>query len=138
MSGLLKGRKNLNDHLKTLIGNAEKSVVLVTTADGLSRKGDVLKSALRKANERGVSIKIAAPTTAGVPKELSKVADVRHFDAAKARFAIIDGKEVLFMTSDDKDVHEAYDSAIWINSPFFAKSFEQMFENTWSGLKKQE
>lgn len=135
MSGLLKGRKNMNDHLKTLIGNASTSVVLVTTESGLLRKAEVLKSALRKASERGVSVRIAAPLSEGVPKELSKVAEVKHFDGQKARFAIIDGKEVVFMTSDDKEVHEAYDSAIWINSPFFARAFGQMFEQTWQGLK---
>lgn len=138
MSGLLKGRKNLNDHMKFLIGEAQKSVVLVTTEQGLLRKAEALKSALKKAKERGVSIKIAAPLNSALPTELSKVADVRHFDAQKARFAIIDGKSVVFMTSDDKDVHEAYDSAVWVDSPFFAAAFEQMFEKTWQGLKKSE
>ena len=40
------------------------------------------------------------------------------------------------MTSDDKDVHETYDSAVWVNAPFFASAFGQMFESTWQKLEK--
>jgi len=136
MSGLLKGRKNLNDHLKSLINNAKESVVLVTTAPGVLRKAETLKSALKKAKERGVTIKVAAPIEdKGKLAELMKVAEVRHYNGQKARFVIIDGDHVVFMTSDDNDVHEAYDSGVWINTPFFASAFKGMFENTWQGLK---
>lgn len=137
MSGLLKGRKNLTDHLKSMINNAKESVVLVTTAPGVLRKADALKSALKRANERGVNIRIAAPVEDKnkLPKELLKVADVKHYGGQKARFVIVDNDQVVFMTSDDDDVHEAYDSGVWINTPFFAGAFKQMFDNTWQGLK---
>ncbi|MBU2590069.1 MAG: hypothetical protein KKA65_03980 [Nanoarchaeota archaeon] len=136
MSGLLKGRKNLNDHLKFMINNAKESVILVTTAPGILRKADALKSALKKAKERGVSIKIAAPVEDKTKlAELLKVAEVRHYDGQKARFVIVDGNQVVFMTADDEEVHEAYDSGVWINTAFFASAFKDMFENTWQGLK---
>ncbi len=138
MSGLLKGRKNLNDHLKSMINNAQESVVLVTTKPGVFRKADALKTALKRAKERGVSIKLAAPIDSKeeLPKEFLKLADVKHYNGQKTRFVIVDDNQLVFMTSDDDEVHEAYDSAVWIKTPFFASAFKQMFENTWQDLKK--
>jgi len=136
LSGLLKGRKNIYDHLKTLINNAENSVVLVTTETGFLRKMETLKSTLKRANDRGVQIKISAPVEKGkVSAELKKYAEIKNVDKQSARFVIIDGKQVLFMVSDDKDVHETYDTGVWVNTPFFAQALESMFETSWKTQK---
>ncbi len=137
MSGFLKGRKNLNDHLKALVNKAGKSVIIATTEKGLERKSSFLRSALRRAKERGVKIKLVAPVNSktDLPQGLTKVAEVRNLENVKSRFVVVDGKDVVFMTADDKEVHENYDHGIWVNSPFFASAFEQMFENTWQNLK---
>lgn len=137
MSGILKGRKNVMDHLKAMINNAEKSVTIVTTADGLLRKTEGLKSAIKKANERGVVIRMAAPTDnlSDLPKDVLNVVEFRKMEGQKARFVLADGKNVTFMLSDDKDVHETYDLGVWVNTPFFANALEQMFELSWNSLK---
>ena len=54
----------------------------------------------------------------------------------KARFCIIDGKEVMFMLIDDSKVHPAYDTGIWVNTELFANTMSDMFEQTWKGLEK--
>lgn len=137
MTGLLKGRKAIHDHLKQLVSEAKSNVTIVTTSQGLFRKMDALKHTLRRAKERGVAVKIAAPVDGNsVPSEVKNIAELKKFDAAKARFVLVDGQHVVFMTSDDKDVHEAYDSAVWVNSPFFASAFSQMFESTWQKLER--
>jgi hypothetical protein len=33
-------------------------------------------------------------------------------------------------------VHPTYDVGIWINTPFFAKALEDMFELAWKDMKK--
>lgn len=136
MSGLLKGRKNIHDHLKTLVGNAEKSLTIVTTQNGFIRKTDSLKGALKRAKERGVKIRIAAPVDSNiVAEEIKNIAEVRKLIGHKARFVIADGKSVMFMLSNDEEVHEAYDMGVWINTPFFANALEQLFDITWQNLK---
>ena len=90
-----------------------------------------------KLKKRGVKIRIAAPITKeALPalKELQGIAEVRHTDQ-KARFVIVDGKEVAFMVMDDKEVHPTYDVGIWVNTPFFASALQNMFENSWKGLR---
>lgn len=137
LSGYLKGRKNLYNHLESTIKNAKSSVALVTTANGLLRKADALKSVLKKAKARGVRIKIAAPLTEKTKdalKELSKISEVRN-SSQKARFCVVDGKQITFMIMDDGEVNPAYDVGVWINSGFFASAVENLFNNSWKEMK---
>ncbi len=137
MSGALRGRSNLYNHLDMLMRGAEKSLTIMTTEEGLSRKFESLAATLEKAKKKGVKIRIAAPITKGnfkVAKDLSKLAEVRHTNAVKSRFAIADGKELLFMVLNDEDVHPTYDVGVWVNTPFFSNTLEQMFEMNWKEM----
>jgi len=139
LSGALKGRQNIYNHLDMLVREAQTSIVLVTTSDGLNRKLEVLLPSMEKAKKRGVEIKIAAPIDTSnkkVAADLSKVAEVRSVKELKARFMIIDGEQIMFMLLDDVEVHPTYDLGVWINTPFFAQALNQLFEIAWRDMKK--
>ncbi len=141
LSGALKGRSNLYNHLETMLKSAEKSIDIMTTTEGLIRKADTLKSFLQKAKERKVKIRIAAPMTKEaekVCKEIKNFADIRNASEIKARFTIIDGQQITFMLLDDSEVHPTYDSGVWVNTPFFASALRQMFETEWNKMKPLE
>ncbi len=130
LSGAIKGRNNVYDHLGMLLQNAQKSVLIVTTPDGFVRKVKVFKSKFKKLIENGVKIKIATQMNDHVKKaakELDPSVQIKQLNKMRARFAIIDSKDVLFMVIDDSKVHETYDTAIWVNTPFFASALENMF-----------
>jgi sugar-specific transcriptional regulator TrmB len=136
LSGSLRGRQNMYNHLDMMVRGAEDSVTIVTTAEGLNRKLEALMPALEKAKKRGVAIKIAAPINADnlkYAKDLAKVADVRDTSNMKllGRFVIVDSEGLMFMLLDDKTVHPNYDVAVWLSTEFFAKSMEQMFNVAW-------
>lgn len=138
LSGSLKGRQNIYNHMDMMIRNAEKNVTIVTTADGLNRKLEALMPSLEKAKKRKINIKIAAPITPNnlkVAKELSKVAEVRNIKDLKARFTLIDSNQVMFMLMDDEKVHPNYDVGVWINTDFFTQSLEKLFESNWNNSK---
>lgn len=138
LSGALKGRQNVYNHMDMMIREAEKSVTLVTTADGLNRKMEVLLPAMEKAKKRGVAVRIAAPITAvnaKIAKEFSKVAEIRSADKLKARFCITDSEQIMFMLLSDETVHPNYDVGVWINTEFFAQALEQLFELAWKQFK---
>jgi len=76
LSGSLRGRQNMYNHLDMMIRGSEKKLTLVTTSEGLNRKMEVLLPSLEKAKKRGVNIRIAAPITPGnitVAKEIGKM-----------------------------------------------------------------
>ncbi len=133
LTGSIKGRYNLYNHLESMVKNAKESVILSTTANGLERKGNALKDVLSKAKQKGIKIRIAAPATkenSKTIKELSKIAEVKNINL-KLRFCIIDSKEILFMYLDDEKVHPSYDAGIWVNAEFFAKALEGVFHKEW-------
>jgi HTH-type transcriptional regulator, sugar sensing transcriptional regulator len=137
LSGSLKGRHNLYNHLDLMMKNAEKSITLMTTSQGFLRKIEGLKPTMEKAKKRGVKIRIAAPISKEnkqAAKQICDVAEVRNTDA-KGRFCIVDGKEMMFMVMDDQEVHPTYDVGIWVNTPFFASALESLFETAWKNMK---
>jgi len=136
LSGSLRGRQNMYNHLDMMIRGAERTITIVTTAEGINRKMEALMPALDKVKRRGVVVRIAAPISSHnihVAKELSRVAEVRDTSgmSLQGRFAIVDSDQLMFMLLDDKSVHPNYDVAVWISTEFFAKAMEQMFELAW-------
>jgi len=135
--GSIKGRDNLYTHIGSLIKNAEKSVLLITTEQGLIRKSQQLKNSLAKAKDKGIKIRILAPVTKQSQQAvnlLSKYAQIKNSDFS-ARFCIIDGKQVSIMALDDSQLHPTNDFGIWVNTDFFTKSFENIFEHLWEQAK---
>lgn len=138
LSGSVKGRHNLYSHLERTIRNASKTVTIMTTSQGFLRKVEGLKPVFEKLKKKGVKIRIAAPLTKETKAALddvSSVAEVRDTDS-KARFCIVDGKDITFMILDDKEVHPTYDVGIWVNTPYFAKALENLFDVAWKGMRK--
>jgi sugar-specific transcriptional regulator TrmB len=141
ISGALKGRNNLYNHLESMIKTANESIDIMTTSEGLIRKADSLKVLLQKAKDRKVRIRIAAPLTKETEKavrELKSVGEIRHTTDVKARFCLIDGNQITFMLLDDAEVHPTYDAGVWVNTPFFASALRHLFETEWKTMKPLE
>jgi len=138
LSGSLKGRQNIYNHLDMVLRDAERTITIVTTAEGLNRKFEALMPTLDKSKKRGVKIRIAAPINESnikVARELKKVAEVKDIGKMKARFVVVDSMQLMFMLLDDEKFHPNYDIGVWINTPFFAQTLEQMFELAWKEMK---
>ena len=138
LSGSLKGRQNLYNHLDMMVRDAEKTITIVTTSEGLNRKLEALMPSLEKCKKRGIKVRIAAPIDSNnikIAKELKKVAEVKDFGKMKARFVIIDSTQIMFMLLDDEKFHPNYDIGVWINTEFFAQALEQRFELAWKEMK---
>ena len=137
LSGSVRGRQNVYNHLDMMIRDAEKTITIITTASGINRKLEALLPVLEKAKKRGVIIRIAAPideTNKKVAQEISRIAEVRSSPKLRARFAIVDSNQLLFMVLDDEIVHPNYDVAIWLSTDFFASAMEQLFEAAWKSF----
>jgi len=138
MSGCLRGRHNLYNHLDLLIKDAKSSVNIMTTEKGFLRKIEGLKATLEKVQKRGVKVRIAAPLGKEgkeLINSLKGIAEVKHNDKVKSRFVTVDSKDTVFMMLDDKDVHPSYDLGVWVKTPYFTSAMDSMFNHVWSGLK---
>ena len=138
LSGSMRGRQNIYNHLDMMIREAEKTITIVTTREGLNRKMEALMPSLEKCKKRGVKIRIAAQidnSNIKIARELKKIAEVRDIEKMKARFVIIDSNQLMFMLLDDEKFHPNYDVGVWINTEFFAQTMEQLFELAWKDMK---
>jgi HTH-type transcriptional regulator, sugar sensing transcriptional regulator len=130
LTGSVKGRDNIYDHLEYQLKTAKERVCIATTEEGLLRKSSSLIRQIKKAKERGVSVSISAPLTDKTKEAvrvLNEYATVKNSPNSKTRFCVIDDSTVTLMLTDDKDVHPSYDLAIWMNSPYFAKTLLSNF-----------
>ncbi len=140
MSGSMRGRQNIYNHLDMMVREAEKSITIVTTPQGLNRKMEALRPSLKKAKDRGVDIRIGTSINdenKDIAKELSEVAEIRDMSdhSLKARFTIVDSRGLLFWLLNDENIHPDYDVSVWLNAPFFAQALEEMFEKAWEDFK---
>ncbi len=135
VSGSFRDRNNAYSQMDLMIREAEKEIVLMTTAEGFTRKTEFLSRSLKKAADRGVNIKIVTQESAKFDDKLLKLADIRTDNKIKARFCIVDGKEILFMINDDTDIHPSFDVGVWVNTPFFASTLRELFNMAWKNMK---
>jgi sugar-specific transcriptional regulator TrmB len=138
LSGALKDRQNYYHTMNTMINNAQESIEILTTEQGLIRKSESLKRCLERAAKRGVKVRIAAPVNKKSQKAaeiLGKMAEVKSVESVKARFCIADNKEIIFALLDDAKAVPAYDVGIWVNTEFFSSALKTMFEQAWNETK---
>jgi HTH-type transcriptional regulator, sugar sensing transcriptional regulator len=135
-TGSVKSRDNIYQKISTMLDNAKESVTLVTSSEGLVRKNNLIKKALKKL--KNVKVRVVAPinkTNLDVVKELSEFAEIKNTQRINARFVIVDNKEVMFMVLGDDEVHANYDVGVWLDSPFFANAMNNMFDVVWNNLE---
>ncbi len=129
LSSAIKGQENIHEHLISMIKGAKQSVIIVTNEEGLKRKADALRHAIEIAKRRGVTVEVYAPLTEKNKKAaevLRNIATVKNIPFS-SRFCITDDEQLLFMLADD--VHAAYDTGIFVKSPFFTGTIKNLFEN---------
>ncbi len=136
-SGSFRGRDKVYEHLFLMFKNAKKSITIMTTAQGLTRKHDFFVNHLRKAAKTGISVQIAVPPN--TDKELidnfSQFAKVKTSKNNTTRFCIVDGKDLLLFLTDDQKVHKSYDCAVWVEAPYFVEYFGRLFDQDWKASK---
>lgn len=139
MAGSIRGKSSVNDQIEMMLKTAEETIVIMTSENEFVTFVDEFKKQFQKAADRGVTIKAIVPKskiTEEKASEISKVVEVRFTDDVKARFVIVDSKEIVFMLLDDKDVHPSYEVGVWLNTPFFTTALNTMFNATFENLTK--
>jgi HTH-type transcriptional regulator, sugar sensing transcriptional regulator len=128
-SGSFRGRDKVHEHLQYMVKNAKKNVTLMASKDGAERKYDALAPALKKVAKAGVDVKIVMPTNVSreIVEKFAVFAKVKQKNV-ETRFCVVDDKEMLLFLTDDQKVHKSYDSAVWVDAPYFVNYFSGLFD----------
>jgi len=138
VSGYIRSRRNIHNHISALIKTAKENLVFATTEEAFLEKYKEIKPLIEKAKSRGVNVRVALNLSTskakGYAKELAKVVDVRQ-NKHSARFTLADNKQLLFMVLNHEDVNPGFDMGIWVQAPYFADYFSKMFDSEWQRMK---
>lgn len=134
MTGTLKGRHAINQHLGSLFKKASKEIRIITTEGGLNELYSNHYNSLKRISKRGVKLKILAPLSETAPvKAFSGIAEMKHVKRPLNRVYTIDDKHVVLSLTDDKKVHQTQDVAFWAQSQHAIKSLvEPFFNSVWA------
>lgn len=126
ISAALKGRSNISNHIKEIIENANKEVVICTNAEEMSLKAKLFQQTIDILKKENIKVKLALSGDPNLIKQISgklgmKIKQIN----IDAKFFIVDRKEILFYLSKTSDKE---DIAIWLNSEFFSQAFAELFD----------
>lgn len=147
MSGSLKGSRQIQQHQGTMFQDADNSIRILTSEEGLRDLRENHMDTLKEAKEDGVNVQILAPVSDDNYEHydsLQEFAEVRHLEedegvnAPEGRFSIVDSDSVT-MSMTHEDVHSTQDSAFWSQSDHLAENtMGPVFETLWNNAGKPE
>lgn len=145
LSGSIKGRYSLNQHLESMMKRSKKSIKMVLTPIALNEIVENKMLTFKRLSESGIKVKILAPVSKNMNdqiKLLSKYADVRdltgieHAERLGSQFTIIDGAEFIMGLTDDSKTHPTQDVAFWTQSAHAtSKILEPLYDIVWKNSK---
>ncbi|MFA5258456.1 MAG: helix-turn-helix domain-containing protein [Candidatus Pacearchaeota archaeon] len=127
ISGAIKGKLTIYNHLKDVLENAKKEVIICTSTIELQNKSRFFSSLFERLKKANITLKIAL---SGPEKEVKKINTKFKIKARMididAKFFIADNDQVLFVIS--KGTLPDEEIAVWLNTPFFTTALAFMFE----------
>jgi len=133
----LKGREKIAGAVSGMIEGAQESVRMFTTWRGLmiAREQDFPEH-WRRLTERGVDIRMMIDEAAArrlTPGMLPEGLDVRVSKGLKARFYLVDDREVLYHLHlrSEQDLWGSDEAALWTDSPDQVNVYRWLFQNGW-------
>lgn len=126
LSAAIKGKSNISNHLREILTEAKKEVIICTSAEELKSKMKLFKSTFDQLKKSNIKIVVALSGSDELIKNLNKTFEMKFKKInIDAKFFIVDKTEILFYISKAADEE---DLAIWLNSDFFAQAFATLFE----------
>lgn len=127
ISGAIKGKSNIYSHIREILENAEKEVIICMSAAELEAKSRILSDTFVRLKKSGIKLHVALN---GTDQEIKKAENKYKIKAEKmginSKFFIADRKQVLFMINNSSSDEE--EIGIWTDSEFFASSLSYLFD----------
>jgi sugar-specific transcriptional regulator TrmB len=137
ISGAIKGKSTIYNHLKDLLENAKKEVIICTSVNELQAKSRFFTSIFERLKASDIKLKVCL---SGSEKDIKKINTKFKLKAKPleidTRFFIADREQVLFVITKSDSPEE--EIAIWLNTPFFTTSLAFMFDEATKSLDNKE
>lgn len=129
LSIALNGKTHITNHLREILQNAEKEVIICLNADEMKSKMKLFKETIDRLKKANIKIKVALSGDEVLIKKLSEILQIKiNKIDVETKFFIVDRREILFYLLKENKENKDEDIAIWLNSEFFADAFTVLFE----------
>ena len=133
LSLALKGKSHITNHLREILQNATKEVIICLNAEEMKSKMKLFSQTFDTLKKANIKIKIALSGDDALIRKISEILKVKiNKIDIDTKFFIVDRKEILFYLLKNNENNEE-DIAIWLNSEFFADAFTSLFEKAMKG-----
>ncbi len=127
ISGSVKGKSTIYNHVKELLENAKKEVIICISIQELLLKSRFFSLIFERLKKSNVKMKIALSGDKNEIPKINKKFKIRaDYISIDSKFFISDNEQVLFIISNGKQPDE--EVAIWLNTPFFTSSLAFLFD----------
>lgn len=130
ISGAIKGKATIYGHLKEILENAKKEVIICTSVKDFSDKIRFFTGIITKLSKEKIDVKVAL---SGQESEIRKIAAKSKLKIKKidinAKFFIVDREQVLFTLAESSIAED--EIAIWLNTEFFTNAMVYLFNQVW-------
>jgi len=126
LTAAIKGKSMISNYLKEILEDAKEEVIICSNADEIASKQKLFGQTITLLKKANIGIKMALSGDKALIADLSKTFGIKiSAISIDSKFFIIDKREILFYLSN-KNSNE--DTAIWLNSEFFATAFATLFD----------
>lgn len=130
LSGALKGKSTIYNHIKEILENAKKEAIICTSAKEFSEKQRFFSNTIDKLLKNKINVKVALSGPESEIKKLSTKLKIKIKPInLSAKFFLVDKEQILFLLSEAGLAEEQI--AIWLNTEFFTSAFAYLFDQVW-------
>lgn len=131
ITAAIKGKSNISNYLREVLENAREEVIICSNVSEIYSKVKLFEQTIELLKKGNIKIKFAL---SGEKDLIEKVSKQLKVEISKieidSKFFIVDRREILFYLSN---TNTNQDTAIWLNSDFFATAFATLFDNAVKG-----
>ncbi|MEN9625787.1 MAG: hypothetical protein RL557_115 [archaeon] len=127
ISGSIRGKSSIYNHIKELLENASKEVIVCMPVAEIAAKSRLFSLIFDRLKRANIKIKIALSGDEKEIDKLNKKMKIKaKFIAIDSKFFIADNEQVLFLIANSNLPEE--EIAIWLNTPFFTSALSFLFD----------
>ena len=126
MTGTIKGKDAVNQHMRAVFKKAKAKITIVTTKNSHPDLHSTHYNVLKKLSKKGVKIKVYAPLDKSSP-DWTCVAEVKHIEQPSGRLYTVDDEHAMMALTDDSKTHTSQDILFWAQSPHVVKEVMEPF-----------
>mgnify|MGYP001030018553 CR=1 FL=1 len=134
----LRGIEGIYRKTSEMIGASDRNVIMIVSEPTLhyADRFELFErmNEISRRSEVRVLLEVT-PKIRQMVADLGKISAKGFSDYPSPNFLVVDGKQMIFLTTPMESVDSKETTAMWTNSPMLIRAMQHLFESTWSSAR---